>query len=212
MRRIQSPRSGFRNQPPGRLLECLARRCHVPLSDCEDCVQEAFLTLLIAHPDWPMDAPRTIAWLRVVTRNRAMDYHRGRQRHPSVRLDDLGREPIDKSIPITWTDDEGNGLDSGFEARTQALLEAISEINRQILILRIQENLTFSEIGDTIGLTAQQAKARYNRTVKHLRNRLVPSCDDASKIGGGKLEHLRSGPVVPSLSHRAATLAIQIWV
>ena len=82
-----------------RLVFCDARfrrlpgRCGVGDWDWEDCVQEAYLALLVGHPDWTVDEPRAWAWLRRVARNKAVDIRRGLQRHPHRSLDERTFNP-----------------------------------------------------------------------------------------------------------------------
>ncbi len=162
-------------------LKRLARRYRVPPSESDDCAQEALLALLIAHPDWPIENPRTIAWLCGVTRNQALSLHRDRRRHPSRSLDELGRVLSHKS-PLPSERDAGRDGPSGaIAARAQALLNNLSEINRRIVIQRVQKGRGFSEIGDAFGLTAHQVKARYLRALKSIRRRCNYYYNNASK-------------------------------
>lgn len=176
----------------GDSLERLASRCRVPTSDCADCAQGALLALLIAHPDWQIDSPRTIAWLRGAARNLAMNRHRERRRHPSVSLEDLEWDPVVSTPPLSQAGDDRDGSNFDIDSRVQALLDGVSEVNRQIFLQRAREGLGFSEIGSTVGLTAQQAKARYRRVVKALRMRISQPCDNA--FGGGNQRLLMPDP------------------
>lgn len=150
-------------------LERVALRHGVPHPECQDCAQEALLALVIAHPDWPITAPRTIAWARGVARYKALIHHRQRRQHPSMSLEELGCIPLDErslpSLPAIDRDDAAVEIASDITD----LLGHLSEVNRQIIIRRVQEGRGFTEIGEELGLTANQVKARLLRAVKCLR-------------------------------------------
>ncbi len=70
-------RHGDRVALPDARLKRLAARRGVCAWDWEDCVQEAWLALLLEHPDWTLDEPRSWAFLRCVAHNKAVDVRRG---------------------------------------------------------------------------------------------------------------------------------------
>ncbi len=152
-------------------LNRLARRCRAPACDCDDCVQDAFLALLKAHPDWMMDDPRTVAWLAGVVRNKALDLHRLSQRRTITLLDEPASIPsADPSQAIE--EDKPDSHRRRVVLDLQQLLNDPPADNREILIRRVQLKLSYREIGEPLGLTANQVKSRYNRAVKTLRHSL----------------------------------------
>ncbi len=180
-------------------LERVALRHGVPHPDCQDCAQEAFLALVIAHPDWPILTPRTIAWARGVVRYKALIYHRQRRQHPSVSLEEMGYFPLDRQfLPLQPAFDRDDAPVE-IASKIPDLLGHLSEVNRQIIIRRVQEDRSFAEIGDALGLTANQVKARFLRAVKSLRQHGILSCNIACMLGGRNRRRSRL--------HRVMTLA-----
>jgi RNA polymerase sigma factor (sigma-70 family) len=125
-------------------LKRLMRRCRVPSCDCEDCIQEARLALLNAHPDWTLEEPRTIAWLFAVARNKARDFHRARKRHRVEQLNDLSPilvSNLSQTSPEIAQDGQHH---EGF-LKLQDTLNRLSEVNRQILIQRAVQERTYQQ-------------------------------------------------------------------
>lgn len=179
-------------------LERVALRHGVPYPDCQDCAQESLLALVIAHPDWPVTAPRTIAWARGVARYKALIYHRQRRQHPGMSLEELGCIPLDRrSLPSLASinrDDAAAGITSSITD----LLGHLSEVNRQIIIKRVQEGISFAEIGEALGLTANQVKARLLRAVKTLRKNFATLCVCVCEAMSPRVEDTSPGTDEPA--------------
>ena len=173
-------------------LEHIARRHGVPHPDYEDCAQQVLLALLIAHPDWSIEAPspRAVAWIRGAARLVALDYHRQRRRHPSVSLGELGWVLPDKLSLLSNREAERGGTEPGIDAKATAcdVLKTLSEMNRRIIIRRVRECQTFSEIAEDVGLTREQVKSRYQRAMKSLRRLYREWSNVASSDEGGGQE------------------------
>ena len=175
-----------------------ARYHCLPASDRDDCVQEAFLALLKTHPEWRLDDHKTKAWLAGVVRNQALDIRRFKHRRSLTLLGDLAFVlSADPSQAIKEDDPRNPGERVRF--KLQQALNALPEDNREILTQRVLLNLPYREIGKPLGLTANQVKSRYNRTVATLRKRLGSQshaldkhdCVDVHVGGGGRLRIVR---------------------
>ena len=181
-------------QSIGPRLKRLIRRCRVPDCDCEDCIQEAWLALLNAHPDWTLDEPRTISWLGTVARNKARDFHRARIRHRVQQLDDLS--PIlASSSEETPPELDPNGRRHVLLLRLRDALNRLSELNRQILFQRASQGRTYREIGLPVGLKPAQVKEHYHRVVRQLNETLranTQGCIDDCEGGGRQRFLLRT--------------------
>ena len=166
------------------------RRDGVPDLECEDCVQEVWLALLEAHPEWTLDEPRTRAWLLAVAHNKALDFHRRRHRHPSRSLDELRPIPSNDPLPGAGTEVDREDPHQELLSALQGALTRISEVNREIFMRRAQGE-TNRQIGNAIGLTPDQVKWRYHRVLAHLRT-TMRSCTHG-RIGGGGVNSSFSG-------------------
>jgi RNA polymerase sigma-70 factor, ECF subfamily len=179
-------------------LKRLALRCHLPPCECEDCVQEAWLALLEAHPDWALDEQRTTSWLQRVVHNKAADFHRGRNEVVVSQLDEMSQfrafDPA--SIP------RGADPDSHDSPKLQDCLKQLGAVNREILLLRVQCGMTYPEIGSVVGLRPEVVKWRYHRSLRKMARAMLPSthkCIDGRVMGrgGGRRSHSRRIPLTP---------------
>jgi RNA polymerase sigma-70 factor (ECF subfamily) len=126
----------------------------VPRSEVEDLVQEVFL--LVFRRIRSLRDPRAFpGWLAMITRNRAVDYHR---RAP--RTEELKEEP---------------GGDDAPESGAAAVLDTIRrlpEAYREPLILRLVEGMTGPEIAERTGLTPGSVRVNLHRGMEKLREEL----------------------------------------
>jgi RNA polymerase sigma factor (sigma-70 family) len=159
-------------------------RCRVPVSDCEDCIQEAWLALGKAHPDWQLCESKTLAWLIAVTRNHAMMIHRRIRRHPCRNIDDVGSIPSAASFSQSGREIDQDDQHQGIASELQDGLTRLAEVNREIVIQRAQQGLTYREIGERLGLTAEQVRLRYCRASQALRRRCGHAVANALKQAG----------------------------
>lgn len=163
-------------------------RCGAPAHEREDCVQEAWFALLVRHRDWPLDDPRTWRWLQRVARNKAIDAHR-RGRRGLKSLDREVRTPSafigpDRPDDLDLDSEPTHALALG---RVADALEKLAEVDRAIFIQHAQGGTTFAEIGQDLGLTPGQARARYNRALHRIRSWLgVQSTNASIDWGGGR--------------------------
>ncbi len=177
-------------------LKRFAMRCRVADSECEDCIQEAWLALLQRHPDWALDQPRTRAWLFAVVRNKARDCHRQAHRHQSQSADDLDSVPFNNPLPRAERQLDQNGRNREAASKLQDGLNRLSKVNREIFIQRAQEGLPYKEIGVVLGLLPQQVKIRYRRVLQRLRRQARNHARMHSK-GGGRSYHRKSSLFSP---------------
>ncbi|MGC8641789.1 MAG: sigma-70 family RNA polymerase sigma factor [Isosphaeraceae bacterium] len=169
-------------------LRRLASRWGLRTCDGDDCAQEALLALLARHRDWSPDDPRTWLWLRRVLRHKVMDVYRRAHRQRGV--------PLDESAPTSATaarapdsqDADPGPAEMRKLSELDAALSELGEENRDILVMHAGRGLTFAEIADMLGLTAERVEWRYWRALRHVRSHLGallfhPLMDDM--VGGG---------------------------
>jgi RNA polymerase sigma-70 factor (ECF subfamily) len=147
----------------GRLYQLYARMVHgillarVPYGEVDDLVQDVFLTAL-RKIDSLRDAERFGPWLAMITRNRAMDYHR-RTRETSELPDTLAHYAAPQA--------EANEV--------LAIICELPEAYREPLILRFVEGMTGPEIAERTGLAPASVRVNIHRGMKLLRARLQPT-------------------------------------
>ncbi len=175
---IERHREALRRMVAARMDRGMAGRV-----DASDIVQE---TLIEAHRrlgDYIKDGPMPFhLWLRQIAKDRLIDAHR---RHRAQRRD-VGREqPLavagraDQSsldLAAQLCDMEltpaANALRKELEARFWSALDTLDEPDREIVLLRHQEQLGNGEVAELLGLSPAAAGMRYLRAIRRLRTAL----------------------------------------
>lgn len=146
----------------GRLYGSYSRMVHgillarVPYGEVDDLVQDVFLVAL-RKIDSLRDANLFGPWLAMITRNRAMDFHR-RSRDTSELTDDL--PAANTSAPEAEATEVLN------------LIRLLPEAYREPLILRFVEGMTGPEIAERTGLAPASVRVNIHRGMKLLREKL----------------------------------------
>ena len=128
--------------------------------DAEEAVQETFLDVLRALPNYHIEGPaRFETWLYRVTVNRCRSRMR-RKTLPSADWDDI-EERLER-IPTSHSNHDPEGVTLRRE-RAVALWQAVDglpEAHRVVVLLRYQQELSYSEIARTLGISEGTVKSR----------------------------------------------------
>jgi RNA polymerase sigma-70 factor, ECF subfamily len=128
----------------------------VPWDEVDDLVQDVFLAALKKLNTLRDDAAFG-AWLAMIARNRAMDFHR-RKRETEELSDDLATQ--------------GNSEADREAANVLEVICGLPEAYRETLVLRLVEGMTGPEIADRTGLTPASVRVNLHRGMKLLREKL----------------------------------------
>jgi len=128
----------------------------VPWGEVDDLVQDVFLAALKKLSTLRDDAAFG-AWLSMIARNRAMDFHR-RKRVTEELSDDL----------VT----QGSSEADREAANVLEVICRLPEAYRETLILRLVEGMTGPEIATRTGLTPASVRVNLHRGMKLLREKL----------------------------------------
>jgi RNA polymerase sigma-70 factor (ECF subfamily) len=161
----------------GRLYDRYARMVHgvllarVPVGEVDDLVQDVFL-LALRRLSTLRETGSFGAWLTVIARNLANDYHRR-----SVPEDQLA--PQGQRADDTNEREIEHGNTSGDDqSPAVAILDAIRALPdayRETLILRLVEGMTGPEIAARTGLTHGSVRVNLHRGMQQLRAKLSPN-------------------------------------
>ena len=154
----------------GHLYERYARMVHgvvlakVPVADVEDLVHDVFIRAL-RRLSTLRETGSFGAWLAVIARNVANDYHR--RSVPEERLEDDA------------SDNEVKGARSGTDHAGPALaildaVRSLPDAYRETLILRLVEGMTGPEIAARTGMTHGSVRVNLHRGMEQLRAKLSP--------------------------------------
>lgn len=126
----------------------------VPSSDVNDLVQDVFMHAF-KRLHTLRDENAFGGWLAMITRNRAIDFHR--------RSRETEELPLDLAQPSA-ADAEAN--------EAMELIRALPEAYRETLVLRFVEGMTGPEIAERTGLTPASVRVNLHRGMKLLREKM----------------------------------------
>lgn len=129
-------------------------------SEAEDLTADVFRRLLEARRQPEADA--LLPWLYRVAKNLCINQQKSESLHRlHARLLGKTSEPVAEDQRGAWRDSELLTAVRTLKAREQ-----------QILFLRVFEDLSFSEIGQILGISESAAKVAFHRSTRTLRNLL----------------------------------------
>lgn len=128
--------------------------------DAEDAVQVVFIRIA---REWKrfVKVENVKAYLFSAIRNAAFNILRGRRR----------REALQESICAAFQLDQQT-MDSGDQTESRILCEVLDELpvdQREVLMLKIFDEMTFKEIADTVGASINTVASRYRYGIEKLR-------------------------------------------
>jgi RNA polymerase sigma-70 factor (ECF subfamily) len=150
-----------------KLLLC-ARQWTRSFADAEDVVQEAFVRYWRHQRHLPGDPQ---ALLVTSIRRAALDHAR-RQLRRTAREEkaDGGLEEREYSFEAQ------PGEDADRRREIEAALQRLPTGQREVLVLKIWNELTFEQIGETLEIPPNTAASRYRYALAALRKELKPAC------------------------------------
>ncbi len=160
---VEAVRRGDR-EAFGQLYDLYAPMVHgillarVPYREVDDLVQDVFLAAL-RRLDTLRDSAAFGGWLAMITRNRAIDFHR-RTRETEELPEDLPQQSHAEREA-----EEAAG-------RTLEAIRSLPEAYRETLILRLVEGMTGPEIAARTNLTPASVRVNLHRGMKILREKL----------------------------------------
>jgi len=127
----------------------------------EDVAQEVFLELYQKFSTLE-SCDHLMYWLRRVTVNRCIDQGRRRKNRRESGLDDMPEPAVKASErdPLVMT-------------KLMQSLEMLPEKQRMVVVLRYQEGLDLSEIGELMKMPLNTVKSTLHRTLEDLRKKMT---------------------------------------
>jgi RNA polymerase sigma-70 factor (ECF subfamily) len=128
----------------------------------QDVVQDAFMKAFRALAGFRGDSSfRT--WLLTITANEARGALRRRGRRKETAIEDAGEVASEEMGPA------GAAIVAQEAGRARKMLEQLPEKQRMSVSLRIEEGLSFKEIGEVIGSSEGAARVNYFHGIRRLR-------------------------------------------
>ena len=152
----------------GPLFRHMARRVR-DTSLAEELFQDVWQRVIAARQRWRPDA-KFSTWLYQVAHNRIADHWRAKSHRPDAPddADELAARVPDPDTPERTL--------SAFEERRrlQRALEELPDEQREVVLLRLEQELSLEEIGEITGVGRETVKSRLRYAMDKLRARLRP--------------------------------------
>lgn len=124
-------------------------------SDAEDAMQDTFLRIAKYAGNYDA-AGNARAWIMAIARNAAVDT--------------ANRREIPSSGEPVYENAQARG-DFTQAAEAEALLAELPVSERQIVVLKAVDGLSYKEIGEITGITPEAARKRYTRAIAFLKEK-----------------------------------------
>lgn len=133
----------------------------------EELFQDVWQRVIAARDGWSPDAPFA-TWLYRIARNRLADHWRARSHRPPPP------EDADERVARVPDDDTPERSLSEFEQRRrlQLALDELPDEQREVVLLRLEQELTLEQIGAITGAGRETVKSRLRYAMDKLRARL----------------------------------------
>ena len=132
----------------------------VPVVDAEDVTQEIFISMVRSINNFRGDS-KFSTWLFNIVHRRVADYYR----RNASKLD----EPEIKDSMIS--DNDQNNIENIILLKQ--VLNKLSYQQREIILLRIVDGLSFNEVANKLQIETGAAKLRFYRAIKSCKNKFA---------------------------------------
>ena len=135
----------------------------------DELFQDVWQKVIAARTGWKPDAGFS-SWLYTIAHHRLGDYWRGLKHRPVAPGD------TEERLARLADPDTPERVMSDFERRRelQLALDELPEEQREVLLLRLEQELTLEEIGEITGVGRETVKSRLRYAMDKLRARLRP--------------------------------------
>lgn len=152
-----------------RMFSYVKRRYINTNEDVQDIVQDIFIKVLKALPDWePRASFQT--WLYTIAKNRCIDHFRAQSRRTTYSLDD-DEEKIEQPLATGLrSNPEKMAREKEIGRYIRDALTQLSPKQRDVFVLYHYEDLQIKEIAKVLGISEGTVKVHHHRAMKKLRN------------------------------------------
>lgn len=153
----------------GKLYRFLARQLHGNGALADEMFQDVWQRVVSARQSWKPEALFT-TWLYRIAHNRLADHWRALQHRPPAPDD------ADERTERVPDHDTPERHLSEFEERRRLrlALEELPAEQREVVLLRLEQDLSLEEIGEVTGVGRETVKSRLRYAMDKLRARLNP--------------------------------------
>lgn len=129
----------------------------------EDLASQTFLKAFSKYETFDINRGSVSSWLYRIARNTVIDFYRTKKN--ILNIDDV------------WDLSKENGIERDFDTseklkEVKGYLEKLNSVQREIVMLRIWEGMSYKEIGEIIGKTEAGSKMAFLRTMQALKKEI----------------------------------------
>lgn len=137
-------------------------RMLVPDEDAEDVTQDIFLNLVRSIDNFEGKSAFA-TWFNRIVLNRIADYYRRmfRQKNRFISEEDVPKYELSH--------------EANCDVEMEDLLMKLPELYREVILMKVCDNLSFAEIASTLGVTYEAARSRYRRGIKYVASKIDPN-------------------------------------
>jgi RNA polymerase sigma-70 factor (ECF subfamily) len=130
----------------------------------EDVVQEVFIAVWRRRDALP-DADKVGAYLHRAVRNRALNQLRGQKGMSSLSDEEMEEpaSPVAADADVEYAD---------LASAVAAALDSLAPRTREVFLLSREQELTYAQIADTLGLSVKTVETLMGRALRAMRARL----------------------------------------
>ena len=144
----------------------------------DDVVQETFIRAYESLGRF--DVVRPFApWVATIAANLALNHVRSPRFREEPLPEAHGETPADAPSPLAGL------LDQEAESRLKTAMDALPPEQRAVFVLRAEEDLSYREIADSLGLSIGTVMSRLSRAREKLRGALLPYLETSPRKAGG---------------------------
>ena len=129
----------------------------------EDLTSQTFFKALNSLNSFKIEQNHFSAWLYKIARNVVIDHYRTRKNH----------ENLDDFQNISSSEKTEENLDNARQLeKIQRYLKNFNEEQRDIIILRVWQEMSYKEIAETLQKSEASCKMQFSRAIKKLREEM----------------------------------------
>ncbi|MFI3266856.1 MAG: sigma-70 family RNA polymerase sigma factor [Rikenellaceae bacterium] len=135
----------------------------------EDITQDTFIKVLrFIEEDRYTDNGKFIAWVLRIAHNSVIDHFRQSKKHTHITEDDAGYDLLNNK---SFSDDtvEDQMITSQIHSDVRKMVECLPEEQREVVMMRYFNNMSFKDISDTTGVSINTALGRMRYALINLR-------------------------------------------
>lgn len=134
----------------------------------EDLVQETFIKAVdVIRGGRYNDEGKFMPWLMRIAHNMAIDFFRREKRYPTVVLED--GTPVFNAFEFAEESYEARTIREETHEYLRDLVKRLPDVQREVLVMRHYDDMSFQEIADATGVSINTALGRMRYALINLR-------------------------------------------